>query len=429
MVKDDNKKCQDERTEEVQAIIDRMPVGWTRWVVLVLCFVMGGVLAISYIVQYPDTVDGQISVTAKTAPVRLVSSNSGRVIVLIPNRTHICSGEYIAYLETGASFQDVFILDSLLLNTDVIPPPDSLLLGDLSSEFYSYSVATLTYIRLKESDAYPTLIREMENTICSDEAILKNMNAECKLREKNKNEDYLRLKKDSVLLSVGGISSKEFEDKAKSYRSVEEDLINYRNTILSQKAQISKNKIELQRISIEQAESLAEAMATVISTKSALKSSIQRWKEKNVFVSPVDGELEYLGFIRDNDFIQSGEEVFSIIPNQNETIGEVIIPTEGAGKVELGQNVNVKMTSFPYDEYGYLVGVVSGISRMKSMVQLQSSNAEAYMVTVTFPNGLVTNYGKTLPLDFESSGTAEIITRQKRLIMRLFDNLKSKTVK
>lgn len=49
---------------------------------------------------------------------------------------------------------------------------------------------------------------------------------------------------------------------------------------------------------------------------------------------------------------------------------------------------------------------------------------ETYLVTVKLDSGLMTNYGKKLPFRQESHGTAEIITKDRRLIQRLFDNLK-----
>ena len=63
---------------------------------------------------------------------------------------------------------------------------------------------------------------------------------------------------------------------------------------------------------------------------------------------------------------------------------------------------------------------------MTNKLKTQNGDVDAYLVVVAFPDGLKTNFGKTLPLDFESKGTAEIITKRKRLIERLFDNLKSK---
>ena len=54
---------------------------------------------------------------------------------------------------------------------------------------------------------------------------------------------------------------------------------------------------------------------------------------------------------------------------------------------------------------------------------------ETYLVTIRFPDGTVTNYGKRLDIKFEAKGIVDVITKKKRLIERLFDNLKSKTVK
>ena len=49
---------------------------------------------------------------------------------------------------------------------------------------------------------------------------------------------------------------------------------------------------------------------------------------------------------------------------------------------------------------------------------------ETYMLLVDFPNQLKTNYGTNLAFKTEAKGSAEIITNDRRLIQRLFDNLK-----
>jgi glutamate mutase epsilon subunit len=97
--------------------------------------------------------------------------------------------------------------------------------------------------------------------------------------------------------------------------------------------------------------------------------------------------------------------------------------------VKIGQTANVKINNYPYDEYGLLKGVVKSVSRITNKVQTKNGTGDAYLVVVAFPEGTVTNFGKQLSLDFESKGTAEIITKRKQLIERLFDNLKAKGVK
>ena len=150
------------------------------------------------------------------------------------------------------------------------------------------------------------------------------------------------------------------------------------------------------------------------------------WKEHYLIAAPIDGELEFLGFWRNNNFVQAGQELFSVIPHKNSIVGEVQIPSFGAGKVKVGQTANVKMNNFPYDEYGLIKGKVKSISRITNKLKTQKGEVDTYLVTISFPEGMTTNFGRRLPLDFESKGTAEIITKPKRLIERLFDNLKAK---
>lgn len=156
---------------------------------------------------------------------------------------------------------------------------------------------------------------------------------------------------------------------------------------------------------------------------------IHTWKKQYLQIAPIDGQMEYLGFWRENYFVQSGQELFSILPNQNEVIGEVIVPSYGIGKVKVGQTANVKVNNYPYMEYGLIKGKVSSISRLSNKMKQSSpgttNESYVYRVLIAFPNGMETNFGKTLDLDFESQGTAEIITKPKRLIERLFDNLKA----
>jgi hypothetical protein len=52
---------------------------------------------------------------------------------------------------------------------------------------------------------------------------------------------------------------------------------------------------------------------------------------------------------------------------------------------------------------------------------------ETYLITVDLPDGLTTNYGEILDFQHEISGTADIVIKERRLIERLFDNLKYRT--
>ena len=176
-------------------------------------------------------------------------------------------------------------------------------------------------------------------------------------------------------------------------------------------------------------EELSSALDEMMTKYNILINQILLWKELYLFVAPIDGTLQYLGFWRNNVHINASTEIFSISPIKNQMIGELLIPSQGAGKVKVGQDVNVKLFDYPYNEYGYIRGKVNTISQLTCNVESSDGPIRVYLVTVTFPAGLKTNFANQLQLNFESAGTGEVITERRRLIQRLFDNLKAKETK
>ena len=108
--------------------------------------------------------------------------------------------------------------------------------------------------------------------------------------------------------------------------------------------------------------------------------------------------------------LYAGELLASIQPAaETEVVGRLHLPAASRGDVEPGQKVNVKLNGFPYMEFGILRGVVRTISAVPDGTQ-------GYIVTVAFPDALRTSYKKELPLIHGRDGTAEIITKEMRLI-------------
>ena len=234
---------------------------------------------------------------------------------------------------------------------------------------------------------------------------------------------------DKALLSLVAITEEEYENKQQLHFSKKESFLNLKSSLLSKQSDVNKNNLEIQRILLEEKETTEKAQTELLSATNNLASMIRLWKEKYIHTASLDGELEYLGFWRENSFVNAGQELFSIIPQENDIVGEVMIPSIGTGKVEVGQAANVKINKFPYDEYGLLKGRVESISRVSNRIETREGVGEVYQVIISFPDGFLSNYGIRLDLDFDSKGTVEIITKPKRLIERLFDNLKAKKEK
>lgn len=136
------------RSEEVQAIIDRMPTYWAKWVILCVGVLMGMIILLGFLIQYPDTVDGQISVTANAAPVRLVANSNGRITLFQPNKALLHKNDVISCIESGADYKHILWIDSFLKtlsdkSTIRVALPDTLLLGEVSSAYNSFLLSFL----------------------------------------------------------------------------------------------------------------------------------------------------------------------------------------------------------------------------------------------------------------------------------------------
>ena len=102
----------------------------------------------------------------------------------------------------------------------------------------------------------------------------------------------------------------------------------------------------------------------------------------------------------------------------------MLLPASGAGKVKVGSRVVIKLENYPYNEFGSVEGLVGTISLISQQLNVEQNKMNMYLVAVDLPHGLTTNYGRVLDFKYEIGGVADIIVQERRLIERLFDNLR-----
>lgn len=416
------------RSEEVQDIIDRMPTRWCAWVVLIVSILMSMLIGLSFLISYPDTVDGEVSITGANAPLRLVSRSNGRLHLLIEPYQTICQNATIAYIESGANYSDVQILKAYLESSQK-PLHKNLKLGELGGSYNSYLIAVTHWNRLMKSDRYKTMRKSIEAQIGSNKDIVQQLSNSLGFKEKVLNNLQKEMERDSILASKKVVSKSELEQTQNYLLTQAEAEASLRSSRLIKQAEIKTSQIEIARSHIEEDEQLEAAYIDMMAKRNLLQTELRLWEDKYVIKAPTNGKLDYLGFWRENLMVKEGVELFTILPQHGEIMGEAYIPALGAGKVKVGQSVNVKLNDYPYHEFGLLCGKVVSISPLTNKIQVKNAIVEMYLVRIVFPQGATTNFDYKLSLNFESKGTAEIITKPKRLIERLFDNLKAKSTK
>nr|WP_068893238.1 HlyD family efflux transporter periplasmic adaptor subunit [Pedobacter panaciterrae] len=421
------------RTEEVQHIIERMPTRFGFWVSMIVLFIFTGLLLFGWFIRYPDVIAGQIQINAITAPIKLVANSSGKLKLRgLKSMSAVKEGDVIAYIENSTNPSNVSYLDSLLRSYDPSKDvmslreklPHSLLLGELNIKYFTFVNALQEFWNYKQDkllnkqieNLYPQL-KEQKNAIQS---------AAARVRMAEHTLSYINkfYKRDSVLFIKRVISESEFDKSKMSYLANEDAMQAAVNNLIQSRQAAQQTESRLQELGIQKSEKEKELHIAVISSYNDLLDNIKSWMQKFVFRAPFDGKVQFLKFYTENQFVQAGEQVFTIVPGENKAYGQVILPANGSGKIKLGQEVIAKLDNYPYMEYGSVKGKVASISLTSNTEKTEKGNVETYLVAVYFPEGLKTNYGKKLDVKYESKGTAEIIVNDRKFIQRLFDNLK-----
>ena len=433
MTKRDNTDDNDRRSEEVADIIERFPGGWTTIVSLIMAAISITAIAMGFVIQYPDTVIGRLSITGMKAPVRIVAVTSGRLHLMTRNSARVERGDCIGYIESGADYNDIMTLDSLcdipLERNSVIMFPGGMTLGSLAGLYNDLRLAYSRYDQVRETRLYDNMRRTLANQKASAMTAAEGMRHKIEIHRMMHAATARQYRGDSILHVSGAMSDEALEQKRGALLASQLSGIEYAVAENNKRSEIGGIEMEIAKTDIGLEEDLRETFNAFVAKRNVLADGLREWKNQYLFISPIDGTLEYLGFWRESVFVNSGREVFSVLPRGNRMIGEMYMSVAGAGKVERGQYVNVKLADYPYNEYGYVRGRVRRISTLTGSLQTADGLSNAYLVEVEFPDGLTTNFGKRLSPNYEATGVGEVITKRRRLIERLFDNLRMRAEK
>jgi multidrug efflux pump subunit AcrA (membrane-fusion protein) len=425
---------QSDRSEEVTEIIERMPSTFGLAITGIIFFIFCLIGIFGTVARYPDIASGQITVNSDISPVKLVANANGKLkLSKLKSLDNVKEGQLIAYVENSTT---PFVIDSVKKLLEENNPtttgvrvindhfPKNISLGELNIKYYAFVNAVQRFLNYKEDHLYDQQKQSFNSISKEQQNVISNTKNQLQIAKNSLDYVYKFYKRDSTLYKKKVISEAELDQTEISYLNARDRVQSINNAVTMANQAIQETKSKLQQLHVEDPEKGKELQLTLLSSYSDLLDNIKSWNQKYVFRAPYSGKLQYLKFYHENHFVQTGESVFSVVPRNNTPRGQVVLPTDGAGKVKVGQEVIVKLDNFPFKEYGSIEGRVKTISLVTNIQKTQNGDVETYQVMVDFPKGLKTNYGSQLDFKYESKGIAEIITNDRKLIERLFDNLK-----
>ncbi len=417
------------RSDEVQEILGGVPSRMVRYGIMVFAAIFSLIVIFSFVFHYPDILRSKIVVTTENPPATLVARATGKIERLfVKDKENVEAGDMVALIENPSNYFDILQLENLInelqpsfdtLNfTPDVRLKKALQLGPVQ-EYYSQFLTKFQELQEFTKRNYYLLREESYREQAKNARILYDRMWERKVaidkEYQIKQRNYERQKK---LVAGEVIATTELEKAEADMLSKKSELDGIRSDLAQQQIDISQltqkiveNEKEYHDLKVQHESNLLEAFNN-------MKSASSNWFLTYLLRSPIDGTVSFNKFYAENQNIAEGDRAFTIVPDDMGTvIGKVELAVRGSGKVEEGQSVNVKFDNYPYMEFGMVKGLVKSVSLVPE--------DNYYMVEVEFPNGLVTNYDRSLQMQNQLAGEAEIITEDLRLVQRFFNPLKA----
>lgn len=425
----DNKNNIELRTDEVRDILQKMP-NWTiRWGTTVICAAVALLLLFSYLYRYPDLIRSEIVISAANPPAEIKARSIGKITkLLVSNNEPVSEGQMLAVIENPANLERVVEVEHYL---NTIEPflksfdeaklqqaPQNKLLGDVQSPYSEFQKQLNDYLHFIHQGYYNERITAIDGQVAMKEQLLNRLEVQKQLEEQRYRLSTQSYRRDSQLSDQSIISTEDFENSRSEWLNaslqfelVKKDLVNTRSSVY----ELQQQKAALQ---LDHDNALKTYQSNLIKAYELVNNAIDSWYLNYVLMSPIVGTTSFNKVWAVNQNVIQGETVMTIVPTTPEHImGKAFVPVRGAGKVKTGQRVNIKLSNYPYMEYGMLIG------KVKNIAPVPVNNA--YSIEIELPNRLTTNYGKTLDMQQELWGNCEIITEDLRLIQRVIYPIKA----
>lgn len=421
------------RSEEVQEIMGTPPAWIVRWGITIILLVVLVLLAGSFFYKYPDLIDARVTILSENPPVQVVARSDGKLVnIFIADKQKVSANQLLGIIENPANFEDVYQLakelDSVKRYFDEPQLFNNLAFDKEYSLGQNHSYYTSWVSQLSDYQTFVRFNTISQRILSLEKQVADYRNYIEKLRQQIAvlNKDYIlatnQFKRDSTLHARKVMSDVDFE---KSEAAMLKQKYNYENAMTNlASTQITVNQLiqQIKEQKVMSGETENKLLAVLKERYDNLVSQLKAWEQSFVLKTPVEGMVTFNNFWSVNQFVGNGNVVFTVVPfSEQKIIGKAMVSLAGAGKVEVGQRVNIKLDNYPYMEFGLLEGKISNIS----MVPVVSENGGYYTAEIELPQKLVTNYKKELPFNQEMQGAAEIITKDRRLIERLIDPLVS----
>lgn len=382
-------------------------------------------LALSWIISYPDELLGEVNIHSNRPPIEFENQMYGKLVDLqVKDREFVKKGTVLAQFNNEVNPEHIKMIQSFLLsikgvnslkNVVISAKLEKINLGTLQQNWTNLLSLIKERNAITNSHIFDKKMTSLRNEIEQRKKLQEIANRKLKLIEKEINLQQTQIVSAQRLFTKNAISKEEFLKEEKIENQLQQHYQNQKEALVQNDIQLNNLIKNLNETEYNDGHHLQKLHSSIKTSTNILQNVINEWGKSTAWVTPFQGKILFNKQLNVSSFYKAGEASIVLVPEGNYFRGLMKVSTQGAGKIEKGQKVFVEFLDFPKNDYGMLEGKVKSITSV--------SKDEMYEVEIKLPKKLITTYKKEIPVKAILKGNAKIITKNKRLIERFFEKV------
>jgi len=412
-------------TDDMQDIITTVPSWILRWGITLFFFILVLIIGLSALIRYPDVVNATLKISSPNSPKPIVSRIQGKLVkLLVKQNDLVTAGQPLAYIESTANHLQVINLLAKLRELQKTIRPDNpaiihfldhtdeAQLGEIQGSYQTFYQEYLSYKSSVENGFYVKKRAYLNNDLSDLSKQELQLNNQKLIQQKDLSlaeEEYkmhLKLAQEKVEAPA------ELRQEESKYLAKKSPLVQTDAALVS----ANTNYVGKQKEILELDNQINEEKFKFIQALNSLVSQAEDWKSRYVLTASQTGRLQFASIVQENDVLNPNQEVFYINPGDEQFFGEMMIPQMSMGKVKEGQQVLIKLRSYPFEEYGMLKGRIKYISD----VPYKDS---VFLSRVDFKVRKTSDMKRPIHLKQGMIADAEIVTQDATILQRIGRNI------
>jgi HlyD family secretion protein len=404
------------------------PPGWLlrSGISLVFVIVLSGLL-LSAFIHYPDRLNGQVVIQRERTPVALVPTISTFIDSLfVEDGDEVKKGDIVAILHSDANWQEMMALSQVLeSNSEEVGVEEFTELGALQSLYGRWMAIKREYAYYAKNNPTAQNKENIRRDIKYNGDLVQTTRDELDLLDRQialEKNDYERQR---GLAKEGVISIQELEEKEKRWLGFQQQRETLHARLIEYQLRINNLNQQIEKLVLDNKDRFFELEQSYRQLTEELSGRMQEWKDTYLLRATIAGQIIFSAAVDTKQQVSSSAPLLYVEPtgaDQTTLLAKISIPATGLGKITTGDRLIIRLDAYPEKEYGT---ISTQVDEIRAMPSVDKEGGATYQVIAALREPVETTYNKELPLSLQMTGTATIITKDRSILSRVFEQLLS----